>query len=182
MKKRVLSLLLMLLMLVSAVPMLAFATSAATAEEPAVNYDELYIIDGLQYAVDFYTLNDIWGGIAPEVPTDLSDIYTSDADRFTSTKWTLISGSGRNSSHAIRSACRSYIYAPLQAIMGTLQIFFRSGTISGWAGTLSKIRATICSTFDIFPEIRSPGIASLQARICARKLFPFSSTSRTLGS
>ena len=86
MKKRVLSLLLMVLMVVSAVPLLAFATAAATDEETVINYGELYVADGLLYAADFYTLNQIWGEMAPEVPESLSASF---AGTKLETKWAL---------------------------------------------------------------------------------------------
>ena len=59
MKKRVLSLLLMLVMLVSAVPMLVFPASAADTE---ANYDysSLYVTDGATLMVDFFKTNEIW--------------------------------------------------------------------------------------------------------------------------
>ena len=59
MKKRVLSLLLMLVMLVSAMPLLVFSTSAAAAEK-SYDYSSLYVTDGATLMVDFFTTNEIW--------------------------------------------------------------------------------------------------------------------------
>ena len=55
MKKRVLSLLLMLVMVLTAVPFFAFSASAETVEEEEAvfDYNSLYVTNGLIYGLDF---------------------------------------------------------------------------------------------------------------------------------
>ncbi len=61
MKKRVLSILLAALMLVSVcLPLVPAA--AAEPEFEAADYDALYVQNGLVYAVDFFSTNSYWGG------------------------------------------------------------------------------------------------------------------------
>lgn len=73
MKKRFFSALLAVLMLLSAVPaVLPQVVRAAETEFPSTEYDALYVKAGLIYALDFYSLNEYWGGTAtlPVPPAD----------------------------------------------------------------------------------------------------------------
>ncbi len=74
MKKRILSMLLLVAMIVTALPLVAisaFATQPAP-EEPdftAEDYNALYVQDDLVYAIDFFSTNAFWGG-ASQAYTD----------------------------------------------------------------------------------------------------------------
>lgn len=88
MKKRVLSLLLMLVMVVTAVPFFAFSASAdetVPEEETVFDYSSLYVTNGLVYALDFYSLNDFWGG-SVEMPASPADSFTG--TMMSGTAWT----------------------------------------------------------------------------------------------
>lgn len=64
MKKRVLSLLLMLAMVLTALPVVALPVFAAEPEEEEevveFNYDKLYYTKGLVFAIDFFKSNEFW--------------------------------------------------------------------------------------------------------------------------
>ncbi|MBO7761845.1 MAG: hypothetical protein J6T24_03525 [Clostridia bacterium] len=79
MKKRVLSLLLMLVMVLTAVPFFAFSASAETVEEEEAvfDYNSLYVTNGLIYGLDFYSLNEFWGGSAT-MPASPADSFTGE--------------------------------------------------------------------------------------------------------
>ena len=75
MKKRLLSLLLLVAMLVTAVPLAAIAVLAADvqpqAEAPSFteeDYNALYVQDNLVYALDFFSLNEYWADARGEHP------------------------------------------------------------------------------------------------------------------
>ncbi|MBO7761846.1 MAG: hypothetical protein J6T24_03530 [Clostridia bacterium] len=73
MKKRFFSALLAVLMLITAMPAVLPAVASETGTElTAPDYDALYVTDGLIYALDFYSLNEYWGGTAtlPVPPAD----------------------------------------------------------------------------------------------------------------
>ena len=86
MKKRVLSLLLLLAMVVTALPVFALPVFADEPEdeEPAVfNYDSLYSTTGLIYAIDFYKSNEFWDPegddfVQPPSPIDNSAYLHTD--------------------------------------------------------------------------------------------------------
>ena len=60
MKKRILSVLLAALMLLSVCP-LVLPAAASAPEYTAADYDALYVQDGLTYAIDFFATNSYWG-------------------------------------------------------------------------------------------------------------------------
>ena len=66
MKKRILSMLLLVAMLVTALPLsvlplLAAEKTAPTAPEyKEADYNALYVLTGLQYATDFFKTNEWW--------------------------------------------------------------------------------------------------------------------------
>lgn len=105
MKKRLISMLLLLVMLVSAVPMLAFSVAAeeAAEEEVVYDYNSLYAdLDKMMYFIDFFKLNDFWGEEAPEMPLappdDAAYLYNGTSYDFTvvenrlqdHTKWMVV--------------------------------------------------------------------------------------------
>ena len=66
MKKRVLSMLLLVVMIVAALPLAALTVLAAEEETPIYNaedYNALYVQDGLVYAADWFSSNTHWGEI-----------------------------------------------------------------------------------------------------------------------
>lgn len=78
MKKRVLSLLLLVVMLVSAVPLFAFVVAAQDTEvtEEEFDYNSLYAgYDEVIYHLDFFKLNSFWGGELPDVPDAPADTF-----------------------------------------------------------------------------------------------------------
>ncbi len=79
MKKRVLSLLLTLLMLVSATPVLLLSASAADTEA-SYDYSSLYVADGAILMMDFFHTNSIWSpdGIAEEDALPIAPIFGED--------------------------------------------------------------------------------------------------------
>ena len=67
MKKRILSMLLLVVMLVTALPLTALTVFAETTPNyDKDDYNALYVKDGLVWAVDFFDTNAMWGG-PPEV-------------------------------------------------------------------------------------------------------------------
>ncbi len=63
MKKRILSLVLAVLMVATALPLLMLPSFAASAPEyEPEDYDALYVQEGLKFAFDFFTTNKYWGG------------------------------------------------------------------------------------------------------------------------
>ena len=63
MKKRILSMLMLVVMVVTALPLMAL-TVFATTEFDADDYNALYVQEGLVWAVDFFDTNANWGGEA----------------------------------------------------------------------------------------------------------------------
>ena len=64
MKKRILSLLLLVVMLVTALPLSVLPSLASTEEEKTfeeADYNALYVQDGLTVALDYFTTNTYWG-------------------------------------------------------------------------------------------------------------------------
>ncbi len=79
MKKRVLSLLLTLVMLVSAMPVLLLSASAADTEE-SYDYSSLYVTDGAILMMDFFNTNSIWkpDGMTEEDLLPVAPIFGED--------------------------------------------------------------------------------------------------------
>ena len=81
MKKRIISLLLLVAMLVTAVPLAAVAVLAADTEPQATpefteeDYNALYKQEGLLFWQDFFRLNSHWGTAAPEMPGAPADVF-----------------------------------------------------------------------------------------------------------
>ena len=82
MKNRLLSLLLLVAMLVTAVPLAAVAVLAADTELQAdapefteEDYNALYKQDGLLFWQDFFRLNSHWGTAAPTMPDAPADVF-----------------------------------------------------------------------------------------------------------
>ena len=82
MKKRLLSILLLVAMLVTAVPLAAISVLAADVEPQAAgrefteeDYNALYKQEGLLFWQDFFRLNSYWGAAAPEMPDAPADVF-----------------------------------------------------------------------------------------------------------
>ena len=68
MKKRVLSVLLAVIMLVSAVPMVLPTFAATENEFTEADYNALYVQNGLEMGADFFRTNQYWGGAVVQPP------------------------------------------------------------------------------------------------------------------
>ena len=83
MKKRIVSMLLLVVMLMTALPLGVFpliSFAEETKEMSEADYNALYVTEGLQYAYDFYKLNEYWSPnghqyVIPEGPSDDADYY-----------------------------------------------------------------------------------------------------------
>ena len=67
MKNRIISLVLLVAMVITALPLVAFPVIAAEETEKtftAEEYDDLYVKNGLIFAMDFFSTNSLWGGSA----------------------------------------------------------------------------------------------------------------------
>ena len=89
MKKRILSMLLLVAMLATALPLLAFPVLAAEKDaEPmeytAGDYNALYVQDGLVYAADWFSSNTHWGEIGAVANTTANDAA---ATAFNNGRW-----------------------------------------------------------------------------------------------
>ena len=64
MKKRLLSMLLLVAMIVTALPLVAFPITATETEKEWTeeDYNAFYVTDGALMIADFFTLNEYWGG------------------------------------------------------------------------------------------------------------------------
>ena len=91
MKKRLLSLLLLVAMIVTALPLVAFPITAAETEKEWTeeDYNAFFVKDGALFLSDFYTLNEYWGEEIefPEAPTKQSAyVYYKDGKTYDFTK------------------------------------------------------------------------------------------------
>lgn len=83
MKTRIVSILLLAVMLMTALPIGVFSLVSFAAEAEKMreeDYDALYVTEGLQYAFDFYKLNEYWspnghGYVIPVGPSDDAAYY-----------------------------------------------------------------------------------------------------------
>ena len=84
MKKRILAMLLLVAMIVTALPLMVLPTLAAEEEETVKKYDQaeydsynkLYVTDSILFGADFYKMNEYWnpnGTIVYQVPVGPSD-------------------------------------------------------------------------------------------------------------
>lgn len=94
MKKRVISLLLLVVMLVTAVPLATFLSLAAgpavtaETEEEEFDYNGLYAgYSDIVYYLDFFKLNTFWGGVVPEEVAAPADTFTGDKVYETGEMW-----------------------------------------------------------------------------------------------
>ena len=62
MKKRALSLLLLVALVITALPLIALPIAAAEPASPLEVYNSLYVQEGYQYGIDFFPLNEHWEG------------------------------------------------------------------------------------------------------------------------
>ena len=66
MKKRILSMLLLVAMVVTALPLMVLPTLAAEEQEEKIyteaDYNNIYVLSGMVAGVDFYSTNQYWGG------------------------------------------------------------------------------------------------------------------------
>ncbi len=62
MKKKILSLLLLVALVVTAMPLIALPSLAAAANPVLEDYNALYVQEGYQYGIDFFPLNEHWEG------------------------------------------------------------------------------------------------------------------------
>ena len=117
MKKRILSMLLAIVMVVTALPLLVFT---AMAEEPETvtypttteeEYNALYVQEGLTLATDFFFANKHWGkkesNPMPPAPYEM-EAYDTEAER-----WDIVynedgSEASRTLKAAFKSACTAY--------------------------------------------------------------------------
>ena len=70
MKKRILAMLLLVAMIVTALPLMVLPTLAAEEEEKVyteADYNKLFVTSGMVAGVDFYTTNRYWGGTEQKV-------------------------------------------------------------------------------------------------------------------
>ena len=89
MKKRILSVLLAVIMLVSAVPMVLPTFAATEAEFTEADYNALYVQDKLVFAADFFRTNAYWGGES-YISTADNSTDSTDEDESTSAEETTI--------------------------------------------------------------------------------------------
>ncbi len=164
MKKRVLSLLLAIVMVVTALPLLIFT---AMAEEPEAvqypatskeEYNDLYVKEGLTFAVDYFFANKHWNEEAPMPvsPYELEEYDTEaerwdityDADGVTEASRTLktaykdaVSNYFNGASgHSLRVWAQSKIWHNTSG--GNIWMSTNNGTISTEAAVLNSHRAT----------------------------------------
>ena len=89
MKKRILSILLLAAMLITALPLFAFTafaeeTAAIKRTYEAEDYNALYVKEGLVYAADWFKTNEHWGEVgAEDAITDLQEA----ANAFNAGRW-----------------------------------------------------------------------------------------------